>query len=725
LAVDNSARQCAVCGADLPAAADGIRLRKPAAIAVAVVAAVVAIVVSIKLGPLGAPPGVSQESSSSVLVLRPVATVGVIKAGAFSRDGRFLATAGEGGVHVWDARTWREVSSTAVPSEVNSLAFSPDGANVAVTGNVQTWILERETGKVLRQLPVRAITAVFAADGATVRTFSLEKPAGVVTNWATASGRQLESFSGSTELAKDSPAAFSLDGTKLAVVDSGGAIKIRNGANGAEVQSVAAFGLDSSDPLRALEFSPSGATIAALQGPHASILNVAKARRVTTVSCGDDARTALAAAFSSDGARIALACDSGRGAYGVSARVFDIATDQLIFEFQDEIRNDRPVWTGFSPDGAQLVSLDNVWDTRQAAASQRGLPLEAMEALEFAADDSKVYGAGHGSGDNSNMEAAALRVWSAPDGRSIVNTTVPTTYPGIAAAAFSPDHSKVLMARGADARVFGTADGKLLFELPGNGALFRDDIGSAAFSPDGKWALTGEAYGGVHTHLLYLWDTQTGRKKRDLDLLARRIISGIFSRDSGRIIAAIDEDVIGAFDIANERWLYRIDHLNGHRGMKLSADGARLFVPFERNLQVRNSATGELVNQVALPAAIESYDVSADGSQAIVASGGEPGTAAIVNVSTGAVELSLTGHIGSIRTVGFSHDGSIVLTGGDDHTVRLWDAKDGRVLHTFEGHPGPVTTAFFSPDDTHLLAVTRDHRIWLWDVHSGRGIELL
>jgi len=45
----------------------------------------------------------------------------------------------------------------------------------------------------------------------------------------------------------------------------------------------------------------------------------------------------------------------------------------------------------------------------------------------------------------------------------------------------------------------------------------------------------------------------------------------------------------------------------------------------------------------------------------------------------------LSGHAGSVTSVGFSADGSKVVSGSDDGTVKIWNADSGEVIQTLSG----------------------------------------
>jgi WD40 repeat protein/serine/threonine protein kinase len=93
-------------------------------------------------------------------------------AAAFSADGKRLFTEGGGHLHIWDARSGRQVREVEMPpGGIASLSVSPDGRRLAVTNwvgdqvKVFDWAADDLAEAHTLRLPVPTTAAVFSPDG--------------------------------------------------------------------------------------------------------------------------------------------------------------------------------------------------------------------------------------------------------------------------------------------------------------------------------------------------------------------------------------------------------------------------------------------------------------------------------------------------------------------------------------------------------------------------------
>src|ERR1700731_1448989 len=85
----------------------------------------------------------------------------------------------------------------------------------------------------------------------------------------------------------------------------------------------------------------------------------------------------------------------------------------------------------------------------------------------------------------------------------------------------------------------------------------------------------------------------------------------------------------------------------------------------------------------------------------------------------------MSGHLGNIRSVSFSPDGTKILSGSDTRTVRVWDAVTGAHLQTLEGHYDEIRSVSFSPDGTRIASGSLDRTVKVWDVVTGAHLQTL
>lgn len=115
--------------------------------------------------------------------------------------------------------------------------------------------------------------------------------------------------------------------------------------------------------------------------------------------------------------------------------------------------------------------------------------------------------------------------------------------------------------------------------------------------------------------------------------------------------------------------------------------------------------------------------LSGDGKTLVVAGG--DGKIRFVDMATGAVQRTLTGHTNAVYKPAFSPDEKLLASSSRDLTVRIWDVATGRELQKLVGYRCSVKATAFTPDGQTLAASGNDGMLKLWDVKTGKELKSL
>jgi len=330
----------------------------------------------------------------------------------FSPDGRrFLTTADDNAVRLWDAETGHELTFLPHDGPVGAVAFSPDGNRVATVSDdhaVRLW--EASTGHELTSLPhgspVR--TLALGPGGTHVLTVSEDH---AVRLWDAATGRPSTVFAHEAPVAS---AAFSADGRRVTTASGDGLARVWDAGTGKAVVTVTS----ATGAANAARFSPDGErVVTASADGGVSLWNASTGRMLAALA--NEQSPVASAAFSPDSGRILTASVDG------SARVWDAVTGR---SFTDLTAHRGPVIVAaFSPDGDRVVTTG-------------------------------ADGLAHVSHSETGEHVATL----GGPGEAVRD------------AAFSPDGGRIVtMSAGTTARVWDVETGKLLATLAGQGSTLR------------------------------------------------------------------------------------------------------------------------------------------------------------------------------------------------------------------------------------------------------------
>ena len=572
-------------------------------------------------------------------VERPVASV------AFSPDGMqiaascgFFGVESEKRVRVWDASSGRELHRLNLGNSAYGLNFSPDGRVLGINApndKVLLW----ELGKPPRRLEGQkgeGHELVFSPDGKRVATGVTEWPnpedfkrkVFVIRLWDVATGKVVHALRGHEESIR--ALAFSPDGKRLA---SGGwektnTVRLWDVASGKELPALQKREGDT----RALRFSADGLTLhAASQEGELRTWQLPEGKRLPTVQLKDVPHSSDPVAFSPDGSRLAMGNWIGIAGGSNTVNLWDLATGNRILTFAGHEGSVRKL--SFSADGKYLASLGGegamLWDVAARRPLRRfGVRLDGMENLDLSADGAMLATGSRGEG--------RVRLWDTATGKEFAGLTWKLgERSACGAPRFSPDGRSLVVME-------SRPTGLQLFSVPRKRQVHRSSLPdlsfafATSFTPDGREIVAASGVGIVR------WDAASGKERLRLGQ----------SVDIG--------DIYGYWTDATA----------------LSSDGRTLALGARNGMfGLWETATGREIVRLIPEKDYEN----------------------------------------TITAAGFSPDNRYVIAGKSDGSFRCWDALTGEELANRAAHGGPVFALAFTTGGRTLATVSSDTTILLWD----------
>eukprot|EP00761_Pharyngomonas_kirbyi_P012572 gb/GECH01012599.1/.p1 GENE.gb/GECH01012599.1/~~gb/GECH01012599.1/.p1 ORF type:complete len:607 (+),score=133.53 gb/GECH01012599.1/:1-1821(+) len=120
-----------------------------------------------------------------------------------------------------------------------------------------------------------------------------------------------------------------------------------------------------------------------------------------------------------------------------------------------------------------------------------------------------------------------------------------------------------------------------------------------------------------------------------------------------------------------------------------------------------------------------SVDISPDGKEVAVGSKSKKNILYIYSIDGDSLkqEAALERHLGQIKTVRYSPDGSMIASGDANREIVVWDASSRETKHTgLVFHSSRVTSVAWSPDSSKLASSSLDTNLIVWDLANNKRI---
>jgi RNA polymerase sigma factor (sigma-70 family) len=592
---------------------------------------------------------------------------------AFSPDGRWLAVAGKGVIHLRDPATGRKLrripATGELPRQPERLAFSADGRRLAAALHEgEILVFDTATGRQAGSLDVQGTgelrstfgvySLAFAPDGRTLLSLGWDPDARLsICHWDLAKQRLLQRVvPASPRFSANS--ALSQDGRLFADTSGRGPVTLWDTQTG----------------------------------------------QVRCNLQGDRNRADYGLSFSSDAKTLATACaeDDGRNA---SVSLWDTATGEL----RRRVRVPRTRLLDLrhlSPDGRLLL-----FTVRYGCGVRLWDLATGQEVLEQEAHASSVASLAFTQDGRSIVSGAVetVRVWDARTGQQ---RQVMSPHSWFVNRVMARPDGRTAVSGGMDGivRVHDLTTGRevrrcLLDRQPDATTPRGNQILQLGLAPDGRTAATLSTADKAACSRLHVWDLDSGRTLVRRERAGRAEVA-TFSGDARVLVSAREvQDLASPAPSGPPRTVVVVEEVATGREL------LTLLQPDHFGNLLALTPDGQSLVTTTFPSPDSRPDTQG------------PGTLRLWELATGRQRLAITSARGgedhAFARLAVAPDGRTLATVRHDQTIQLWDLATGKELLRCPCHDAPAYCLAFSRDGKRLATGHMDSAILVWDVAAA------
>lgn len=593
---------------------------------------------------------------------------GVITDVAYSPDGKLIAVATTLGVSLYQADTLKEKNYFETNASVNSLVFSPNGKTIATglsDNTVKLW--ETSDGSLLKSFDghtdektkkdakkAEVTSVAFSPDGNQLAGGSTD---GTVSLWQVLDGSLVNTLKSHTK--NVTGVFFSPDGLALFSASWDGKVSMVNVVDGKSIRTF------TGQYILEAAISADGNTLATYDHRNYSsegtlvLWDVQSGKKIKTIVGAEKYSSSdiTDIALSSDGQFLAAAWEDH------SAKIWSVTSGITQNTFEDLQPKDGWYYLedfalAFSPDSQSLLMAGTntigMWDAKKGTLlNSVKIKSEGVNDLAFSPDGQTL----------AAIEGPNINLWQFPVGSLRPSDDLLQSNGNID---FSPDGSTLLVSM-FDRTV-------QLWPLSDQGVRksFETDkkeyIRAVAYSPDGK------------TFALMTRDPGTVELRQVSDgLLLKTMKMGttygfgsvVFSSD-GIYLAAALNDQVRLFQVEDGKTL---KSFKGGLSITFSPDGTLLAGGTgDKTINVWNIPKGDVLFTIK-DCSDEVWAVGFSPDGKFLVAGYADGTIEVFLASDGTLLKSWKGHSRGVSDLLFTPDGKLIISSSYDGTIRMWGLK--------------------------------------------------